>query len=111
MQIELLPRDLRLDSKSRLTISPIPELASLRQPSSHIVANIDANRRNQIPHASGSLLELRLHCTGTPANGDHVGFQVLAGPGNATWTTVGYNYSAAQLFIDHRHSSVICQDH
>ena len=35
MQIEMLPRDLGVDAKGRLTISPIPELATLRKPGSH----------------------------------------------------------------------------
>merc|ERR1712083_302752 len=35
----------------------------------------------------------------------------LMGPTGKTWTTIGFNYSSSQLFIDHRHSSIQCQDH
>jgi hypothetical protein len=35
---------------------------------------------------------------------------VLVGPGGTTFTTIGYNYSSSQLFIDHRQSSTQCPD-
>lgn len=117
MQIEMLPRDLGLDAASRLTISPIPEIATLRRPGTHSITTLVGSNQSTItsPEGSapkGSLLELHLNCTGRPQlpATARVGMEVLIGP-DGTWTTIGYNYSATELFIDHRHTSAVCQDH
>ena len=118
-QIEMLPRDLGLDSKSRLTITPIPELESLRRPGRsrfttlHGDPDDDASslRVSDDAAPTGSLLDLRLNCTGRPTSTDGaVGVRVLIGEGGSTYTTVGFNYSSAELFIDHRKSSKQCPD-
>ena len=117
MQIEMLPRDLGIDAKGRLTISPIPELATLRKPSTRTSAWLhpSSNPGEQAPvadvTATGSLLDLRMTCEGQPSGAsDTVAMNVLVGPGGRTWTRIGYNYSSSQLFIDHRHSSAQCPD-
>ena len=116
MQIEMLPRDLGVDAKGRLTISPIPELATLRKPGSHTSTWLHSSDTGQPAPmadgaATGSLLDLRMTCEGQPSGAsDTVAMNVLVGPGGATFTTIGYNYSSSQLFIDHRHSSTQCPD-
>lgn len=110
MQIELLPRDLALDQHSRLTITPIPELATLRRPSTRRATMfVTGTAADGVHQARGSLLELRLNCTGRPSGAGLVGLKVLMGP-DGTFTTVGYNYTASELIIDHRHSSMKCPD-
>eukprot|EP01048_Picozoa_sp_COSAG05_P020848 COSAG05_NODE_3669_length_1918_cov_1.487631_1_plen_238_part_10 len=119
MQIEMLPRDLGVDAKGRLTISPIPELATLRKPGSHTstwLHNSSFTTGQPAPMAdaataTGSLLDLRMTCEGRPSGArEIVAMNVLVGPGGTTFTTIGYNYSSSQLFIDHRHSSTQCPD-
>ena len=112
MQIEMMPRDLGVDAKGRLTISPIPELATLRKPGSHTSAWLDSQQpAPSAAAAKGSLLDLRMSCKGRPTGASNaVAMNVLVGPGGTTFTTIGYNYSSSQLFIDHRQSSSQCPD-
>jgi sucrose-6-phosphate hydrolase SacC (GH32 family) len=112
MQIEMMPRDLGVDAKGRLTISPIPELATLRKPGSRTSAWLDSQQpAPSAAAAKGSLLDLRMSCKGRPTGAsDAVAMNVLVGPGGTTFTTIGYNYSSSQLFIDHRQSSSQCPD-
>lgn len=129
MQIELLPRDLGIDAKGRLTISPIPELVTLRKPGGRQTsawlpsANSGDQLSAPVAHgsaATGSLLDLRMTCEGRPRSGagaagsqssrDTVAMHVLVAAGGASFTAIGYNYSSSQLFIDHRHSSTRCPD-
>jgi sucrose-6-phosphate hydrolase SacC (GH32 family) len=117
MQIEMLPRDLRIDAKGRLNISPIPELATLRKPGSRTSTWLHSSSDTGEPatmanvSATGSLLDLRMTCEGRPSGtSDIVAMNVLVGPGGTEFTTVGFNYSSSQLFIDHRHSSTQCPD-
>ncbi len=116
MQIEMLPRDLGIDAKGRLTISPIPELATLRKPGSRRSVWLHSSSDTSEPAmadiaANGSLLDLRMTCVGRPSGtGDTVAINVLVGPGGTTFTKIGYNYSSSHLFIDHRHSSTQCPD-
>lgn len=114
MQIELLPRDLSLDPQSgELLIRPIPELASLRKLPSAIVATLRGSTATvtgmpspDVRAASGSLLELRLNCSGVPTAvrpGTFVGLRILVS--GDFHTTVGFNYSASHVFLDHTHSA------
>ena len=119
MQIEMMPRDLGVDGKGRLTISPIPELATLRKPgtrTSKALRGSATGGGRPVPladgAATGALLDLRMACEGRPSGGGGgtVAMDVLVGPGGSTFTTIGYNYSSSELFIDHRHSSTQCPD-
>eukprot|EP01046_Picozoa_sp_COSAG06_P051939 COSAG06_NODE_8598_length_2119_cov_12.493237_1_plen_309_part_00 len=116
MQIEMMPRDLAVDAKGRLTISPIPELATLRKPGSRTSAWLHSQQPAPMAGsaaaiAKGSLLDLRMTCEGRPTGASEaVAMNVLVGPGGTTFTTIGYNYSSSQLFIDHRQSSTQCPD-
>lgn len=108
--VELLPRDLGLDSGGKLTIRPIPEIANYRQPGSlRSVTNLTAD--NAALHATivakGSLLELQLNCSGRPVKGarDSVGMHVLATADHTSFTVVGFNFTNNRLFVDHRSSS------
>ena len=95
MQIEMLPRDLGLDSKSRLTITPIPELATLRRPGRSRSTTLhgdpdDGASSLRVPDGAaptGSLLDLRLNCTGRPTNANGaVGMRVLVARSNDSGT-------------------------
>jgi sucrose-6-phosphate hydrolase SacC (GH32 family) len=105
----------------RLTISPIPELASLHVPGSRrYIASpaFAAAETTTTPIAKGPLLELQLNCTGTPSANHSatdisihekgaaavVGLEVLSSSDRRFFTTIGFNYSSGRLFVDHTNS-------
>ena len=92
-QMHLIPRDLSLDSKNRLIISPIPELASLRE----------EDERDTTNGTSGSSVELRMNCTvgGTPSG--MLGFDILSTEDRTSFVRVGYDLSKKMLVVDHSH--------
>jgi sucrose-6-phosphate hydrolase SacC (GH32 family) len=111
-QIHHIPRDLGLDVRGRLTISPIPELASLRVPGSGIAlsrqqAHADCRSASRpCLVGRGASLQLQLDCTGVPTGAAPiVGLQILATPGGNFSTHVGYDFATGRLFIDHTRAS------
>ena len=104
-QYHLIPRDVALDPEGRVTFSPLPEIATLHTPGSRTTMALAGSRGDSggplATAANGSMLELQLNCTGTPAaGGGVVGVNVLANDGMGSFTTVGYNYSSGRLFVD-----------
>ena len=59
-QLHLIPRDIKLDGKGRVTFNPIPEIATtLRKPGAFKLSASDGATT-----AKGSSLELHLNCSG-----------------------------------------------
>lgn len=54
----------------------------------------------------GSSLELHLNCSGAASVGT-VGLHILAHSDKSKYTTVGYDYAAKQLFVDHTNSGAM----
>jgi len=117
-QIHLIPRDVGIDPLTGgLSLTPIPELASIRVPGASASGRV--NPRLAEPIATGSRLQLQMNCTwasrgggggsGSPAaavgEGEVVGFRVLASSDRSGYTTVGYNFTSGRMFVDHTHSS------
>ena len=112
-QLHLIPRDIMLDTKGRITFNPIPEIAqTLRKPgvahtlkllSSSLAGGGAAADLDGATTVMGSSLELHLNCSGAASTGT-VGLQILAHADKSKYTTVGYDYSAKQLFVDHSNS-------
>ena len=108
-QLHLIPRDIKLDQKGRVTFNPIPEIAqTLRRPGaapfklSAAAGNASADLEGATT-VKGSSLELHLNCSGAASAGT-VGLQILAHADKSKFTTVGYDYGAKQLFVDHSNS-------
>ena len=112
-QIHHIPRDLGLDEQGRLTISPIPEIAGLRIPSSGMALSREQVHSLKCQSASrpclvgkGSSLQLQLNCSGVPTGAAPiVGLEILATPDGSHSTHVGYAYATQRLFVDHSHAS------
>jgi sucrose-6-phosphate hydrolase SacC (GH32 family) len=106
-QLHLIPRDIKLDNKGRITFNPIPEIAqTLRKPGSaafELSAGAAGRYIDGATTVKGSSLELHLNCSGA-ANTGTVGLQILAHADKSKYTTVGYDYGAKQLFVDHSNS-------
>ena len=106
-QLHLIPRDIKLDSKGRITFNPIPEIAQTLRKPGRAAFKIGAETTNQsvsgATTSKGSSLELHLNCSGAASAGT-VGLQVLAHADKSKYTTVGYDYGAKQLFVDHSNS-------
>ena len=76
-QMHLIPRDIKLDGKGRVTFNPIPEIATtLRKPGAFKLS-AGAAGRDGATTAKGSSLELHLNCSGAASVGV-VGLQILA---------------------------------
>ena len=100
-QLHLIPRDIKLDGKGRVTFNPIPEIAAtLRKP------GMFEHSAGGATTAKGSSLELHLNCSGAATTGT-VGLQILAHTDKSKYTTVGYDYAAKQLFVDHSNSGAM----
>lgn len=111
-QVHLIPRDLRLDDKARLTFNPIPEIATLRTGVSRALSPeaFESDARGGKTTSTGvvgTLVEVNLTCTGMPTNGPHgrVGVEILAAADGSSSTFVGYDYETKRLVVDHTRSS------
>ena len=106
-QLHLIPRDIKLDSKGRITFNPIPEIAqTLRKPGAAAFKLSAAADLEGATTVKGSSLELHLNCSGAASVGT-VGLQILAHGDKSKFTTVGYDYSSKQLFVDHSNSGAM----
>ena len=105
--LHLIPRDIKLDAKGRITFNPIPEIAAtLRKPGAAFTLGAGAADRDGATTAKGSSLELHLNCSGAASAGT-VGLQILAHADKSKYTTIGYDYAAKQLFVDHSNSGAM----
>lgn len=97
-QMHLVPRDLLIDHKGRLTFNPIPEIATLRKSKdpTRLVGSTSGLLIN------GSNAEIQMNCTGVPtAPGGVVAVDVLSASDNSVYVRIGYDYTQKQLFVDH----------
>ncbi len=105
-QLHLIPRDIKLDGKGRVTFNPIPEVAAtLRKPGTFQLSDGTTDNYGATT-VKGSSLELHLNCSGTASAGT-VGLQILAHSDKRKYTTVGYDYAAKYLFVDHSNSGTM----
>ena len=103
-QLHLIPRDIKLDAKGRVTFNPIPEIAAtLRKPGSFELVAGSATATT----VKGSSLELHLNCSGALRASGSVGLQILAHADKSKFTTVGYDYATERLFVDHSNSGAL----
>ena len=114
-QIHLIPRDLGIDAVTGgLTISPIPELETLRvsTAASTSAASTAAKQSGVEPLAKGARQQLQMNCSWSASDAvdftlsnEVVGFQMLSTTDRTAYTTVGFNMTSRRLFVDHRKSS------
>ena len=105
-QLHLIPRDIKLDGKGRVTFNPIPEIAATLRKLGSFTLRAGAANRDGATTVTGSSLELHLNCAGAASTGT-VGLQILAHRDQSKYTTVGYDYGAKQLFVDHSNSGAM----
>jgi hypothetical protein len=108
-QIHLIPRDMALDTKGRVTFSPIPEIAStLRVPGSRVALTTSGDSSSDdgatMTAAKGASLEVHLNCTGTASSG-RAAVRILGTADGKAYTEIGYDYATKRLVVDHSKSS------
>jgi len=99
----VIPRDLTLLG-SDLMVAPIPEVAVLRVPASHLVARAAASGSGAI--AAGSQVEVQLLCrigaAPWPTTGK-TGIRTLSTADGTQYTEIGYDWATQHFYVDHSH--------